>query len=171
MDGADEFVGGEGVAFDAGVEGVDGDAPGAAHGGGLHLGSGGEQRGVAVAGRGGGAEVAADAAPVADLRGADGAGGEGERGQRPGEVVEDGAVGDGGAEPYRPFAGFPAAQFGDAGQIEEPVGAAPVEGQLDHHIGAAGDRYGVGVCGFGGQCPGPVGGAEKVHAAVSPWVW
>ena len=43
-------------------------------------------------------------------------------------------------------------------------GAAPVEVQLDHHVGAAGDRHRVRVLGLGGQRLGPGG-----RAPGSPW--
>ncbi len=163
VDGADQFVGRERVAFHAGVEVVDGDAPGAPYGGGLDLGARGEQRGVGVAGRGGGAEVAADAAAVADLRGGDRAGGEGEARQRGAQPLHDRRVRHAGAEAYGLRAGLPLVQLAEAGEIEEAFGAAAAEVEVHHHVGAAGQRYGVGVLGLGGERLVPVGGAQEFH--------
>ena len=85
-DRGDQLVGAAGVLLDAGVELVRRHAAYPVERGELDLREGGEQRGVRVAGRGGGAEVAADRAAVADLRRPDGARGQRQAGQLDGRA-------------------------------------------------------------------------------------
>ncbi len=118
---------------------------------------------MCVPGRGGGTEVAADAAAVADLRGRDGVRGEGEAGQRGAQALDDLRVRHARTEPDRVLADLPLAQQLDAGEVHEVLGAAVVEVDLDHHIGAAGDGYGGRVRGLGGERLFPGGGAQEVH--------
>ncbi|GAA3505743.1 hypothetical protein GCM10019016_128560 [Streptomyces prasinosporus] len=123
--------------------------------------------GVGVAGRGGGAEVAADAAAVADLRGGDRVGGEGEARQLGAQVLHDPGVRDGGAQPHALLADLPVVKVADAVQVHEVVGPTAVEVDLDHHVGAARDRHGGGVLGLRGERLLPAGGAKEVHDRLS----
>ena len=76
------------------------------------------------------------------------------------------AVGDARAEPHPAVRGSQLAQLGDPGQVEQRRGPAPVEVQLDHHVGAAGDRHRAGVLGLGGQRLGPAwSGCRKSTAS------
>ncbi|CAM5246107.1 hypothetical protein SCALM49S_02157 [Streptomyces californicus] len=164
--GADQ-LGLQGVALDACVESVDGNQPLAADGFGLDLAVGGEQGGVRVTGRGRGAEVAADAAAVADLRGGDGVRGERQTGQLGPQVLHDAAVRHGGAEPYVLLAHLPLGQLTDPVQVQEVLGPPVVEVDLDHDIGAARDGHSRGVLGLGGERLLPAGGAKEVHEWLS----
>ncbi|GAA3039402.1 hypothetical protein GCM10020000_17200 [Streptomyces olivoverticillatus] len=161
--GPDQLVRGEGVALDAGVELLHRDQAGAAHRLGLDLGARREQRGVAVPGGGGGAQVAADAAAVADLGRADGVRGQGEAGQLGVQVVDDAGVGDGGAEADVRAVRVPLVELADAAQVQQVLGTAVVEVDLDHDVRAARDGHGRGMLGLGGESLLPVGGAQEVH--------
>ena len=141
----DQLVRLQRVAFHPGVELVGRDQPGAAHRLHLHLGAGGQQRGMRVARRGRGPEVAADRAPVADLRGPDGAGRHGQPGQPVTQLGLDPRVGHPGAEPDAPVVRGPLGQLTHPGQVEEVLRPVPVEVQLDHDVGAALDRHRVRV--------------------------
>ncbi len=114
---------------------------------------------MGVARGGCGAEVAADAATVADLRGADGVRRARESrepgAQRPDKVAER----DARAQPHAVGRRLPLVQFPDAAEVEEPFGAAAAEVQLDHQVGAAGQGHGVGMRRLHGQRLSPVGRA------------
>ena len=100
-----------------------------------------EERWQRVAGGRGSPEVAADRAPVADLRRADGARGLGERGQLVRERRRHRlGVGQGGAEAEAAVLPRPTAQLLELGQVHERGRPRLAEGQLDHHVGAAQDE-------------------------------
>ena len=111
----------------------------------LHLGVLDEQRRQRVAGRRGGAEVAADRAAVADLRRADGARRLGQRGQRLGDgAVHRLRVGEAGAEDERAVLPAEAAQLAHLVEVDQRRRPRAVEVELDEDVGAALDEPGVG---------------------------
>ena len=108
---------------------------------------------MGVAGRGGGAEVAADACRVADLRRADRAGRHGQaRADAARARAIDPRVGDAGAEPEPAVVAAPLAQLGHAAEVEQRLGPAAVEVELDHHVGAAGEGPRPGLSLAQGEC-------------------
>ena len=168
QDGGDELVGLQGVALHAGVELRGRDQPGAA-GGGRHLDHrpGGQQRRVRVTGRGRRAEVAAHGAPDPDLRGAHGARGHRQPGQLRAELVDHPRVGHAGAEPDPPVVGAPLPQLGHPAEVEQRTGPAPVEVEVDHDVGAAGDRQGIGAFRPQRQRLRPRRRLQEIHARSS----
>jgi hypothetical protein len=140
------------------------DAPGPIGRGGLHLGLGGQQDRVAVAGRRGRAEVAPDGAPVADLRGADRPRGQREPGKRPGELGDEAGVGNAGPDPEPAVPAVPGRQLPDPGEVEQGRRPGAVEVQLHHHVGPAGDRDRLGPLGLGGQGFGQASRLQELHA-------
>jgi len=94
------------------------------------------------------AAVAADGAPVADLRAAHRPRRLGERREQLGERRAHGLrVGEAGAQPDGAVLAAPALQLGHLVQIDQGGRAAPVEVQVDHHVGPALDRDRVGLLG------------------------
>ena len=81
----------------------------------------GQQRGMGVAGRRRRAEVAADRAPVADLRRADGAGRHRQPGQPATELVDHPGVRHARAEPDDPASADHSARSANPGQVQERV--------------------------------------------------
>lgn len=114
-----------------------------------------------------GAEVAPDAAAVADLRRGHRVGGKSQAGQLGAQILHDLGVGDGGAETDGVLSDLPFAELPDAVQVKEVLGAPVVEVDLDHHIGATRERHSGGVLGLGGERLLPAGGAKEVHERLS----
>ena len=166
QDRRDQFVFGKGVALHAGVEVGDWDRADPAHGRDLDLGPGREQRRMAVARGRRGAEVAADRAPVANLRRAHRPGRHGQPGQPVTEFADDPCVADPGAEPDPAGFGGPSRQVGDPGQVEHGGRAAGVEVDLHHHVGAPGDRHRLWPRSLRGQGVVPARRLQKIHASL-----
>ena len=104
--------GGQRVALGAGEELGRRDQPRAADRRGLDDGPGGQQHRVAVPGRRGGAQVAADRAAVADLRRPDGACRHGQARQQAAQLGDDPGVGHPGPEPHLAVAALPDGELG-----------------------------------------------------------
>ncbi len=99
-----------------------------------------------VAGGRGGREVAADRRAVADLRRPDRARGLGER-PEPGELARDPREGHAGADVDDAVLAPPRRELLDAREVEQRGRPRPAEVDLDHQVGAARDRHGLGVRG------------------------
>ena len=61
------------------------------------------------------------------------------------------------------LADLPLVQLADAVQVQQVLGPAVVEVDLDHHVGAARDGHSGGVLGLRGERLLPAGGAKEVH--------
>ena len=92
------------------------------------------------------AQVAADRAAHSDLRRPHGARRHGQPGSRRGQLGHHPREADAGTEADAAVVGAgPLAQLRHPGQVDQHVRPVPVEVQLDHHVGAAGDRDRAGV--------------------------
>src|SRR6266536_1880647 len=86
------------------------------------------------------AEVAADRPAVADLRRAHRARGDRQPGQDVAESLDDLAVGEARAEPQAATVAIEALQLADPAEVKDRRWPGAIEVQVDHHVGAAGDR-------------------------------
>src|SRR6266704_1445573 len=86
------------------------------------------------------AEVAADGPAVADLRRAHRARGDRQSGQDVAESLDDLAVGEARAEPQAATVAIEALQLADPAEVQDRRRPGAIEVQVDHHVGAAGDR-------------------------------
>ena len=86
------------------------------------------------------------------------------------EVAELGhhpGVAHAGAQPHATVVGArPLAQLGHPGEVEQHVGAVPVEVQLDHHVGAAGDGRAARVLGARRERVGPRPRCDELHPSL-----
>ncbi len=163
----DQLVVSQRAALGAQVELLGRDEPRPAHRRGLHDGPGGQQDRVAVPGRRGRAEVAADRAAVADLRGTDGPGGQGQARRDAADLGDDPGVGQAGAEADLSAGPLPRGELGDPGQVEQRLRPPRVEVDLYHDVGAARDGHRAGNLRLGRDRVGQRPGLQEVHRPVT----
>lgn len=63
---------------------------------------------------------------------------------------------------------FSHVQFADPGEVEQPLGAAVVEVQLDHEVGAARQGHGIGMRRLGRERLLPASRAKEFHVCALP---
>ena len=134
----------------------------------LYLGVGREQRRQPVAGRRRGTEVAADRPAVADLGRPHRARRDRQPGQAVAELGDQPRIRDAGPDAQVTVLGSPLDSSGIRVRSRIVARADPVEVELDHQVGAAGDRNRVRVRGFELERLLPAVGLQNLHGASSP---